>query len=70
LLLDTKARQSELFAANEKERQAARKEMLSIADQVKSAGKTQEQAIADETTARLAQIEALYKRGAFKDFKE
>lgn len=70
LLLDTKTRQSELFAANEKERQAARKEMLSLADQVKSAGKTQEQAIADETTARLAQIEALYKRGAFKDFKE
>ena len=70
LLLDTKTRQAELFAANEKERQAARKEMLSLADQVKSAGKTQEQAIADETTARLAQIEALYKRGAFKDFKE
>lgn len=70
LLLDTKARQSELFAANEKERQAARKEMLALADQVKSAGKTQEQAIADETTARLAQIEALYKRGAFKDFQE
>lgn len=70
LLLDTKTRQSELFAANEKERQAARKEMLSLADQVKSAGKTQEQVIADETTARLAQIEALYKRGAFKDFKE
>lgn len=70
LLLNTKARQSELFAKNEEERSKARKEMITLADQVRNAGKTQEQAIADETTARLAQIEALYKRGAFKDFKE
>lgn len=70
LLLDTKARQEEIFKKNQEEREKAKKEYISMFEQIKNAGMTEEETLLNLATERTNKINELNKRGAFKNAQE
>ncbi len=66
LLLDTKARQEELFQKNEEERRKALNDYNTFSEQIKNLGKTQEEVNKQEYDSRVKALDEFFKKGVVK----